>query len=108
MDFAYFIPITLFICILLAIKFIVDAYVRRRIMEAGPNEELVKAMLQADEQNRRWSALKWGLVLTLVGLAFGLIGALHMDSNNPGSWGLLIGAAGVGMLAYHGLANRAR
>ena len=108
MDFAYFIPISFFVCTLLAIKFIVDAYVRRRIMEAGPNEELVKALLQADEQNRRWAALKWGLVLTLVGLAFGVIGALHLDSNNPGSWGLLVRTAGVGMLAYHGIANRAR
>jgi hypothetical protein len=50
--------------------------------------------------------LKWGLVLTVVGVAFGLISALHLEADNPGSYGLLIGAAGVGMLAYHALANR--
>jgi hypothetical protein len=65
-------------------------------------------MLQADEASRRLSALKWGLVLTLIGLSFGLISALHLDSNNPGTWGLLIGAAGVGMLGYHAIANRVR
>ena len=108
MDFALLVPISLFVCITLAIKTVVDARVRRRIAETNPSDDLVKAMLQADEQSRRWSALKWGLVLTLVGVAFGVIGALHLDSDNPGSWGLLVGAAGIGMLAYHGLANRLR
>ena len=106
MDFAYFIPISLFVCIVLAIKVIIDGKVRKRIAETNPSEDLVKAMLIADEQSRRLSALKWGLVLTIVGVAFGLISALHMDSDNPGAYGLLIGAAGVGMLAYHVLANR--
>jgi len=106
MDFAIFIPIVLFICIVLAIKVIVDAKVRKQIAEANPSEELVKTMLLADEQSRRLSALKWGLVLTIVGIAFGLISALHLSSESPGAYGLLIGAAGVGMLAYHALANR--
>ena len=105
-DFAVMIPIVLFICVVLAIKVIMDAKVRRRIAEANPSEELVKAMLIADEQSRRLSALKWGLVLTIVGVAFGLISALHLSPDNPGAYGLLIGAAGVGMLAYHALANR--
>jgi hypothetical protein len=100
------IPIVLFICVVLAIKVIVDAKVRKRIAETNPSEDLVKTMLLADEQSRRLSALKWGLVLTVVGVAFGLISGLHLSSDNPGSYGLLIGAAGVGMLAYHALANR--
>jgi Mg2+/citrate symporter len=100
------IPISLFICILLAIKFVVDAHARRKLVEAHASEELIKAMLQAEEQTRRHSALKWGLVLTLLGLAFGLISALHLQPDNPGAWGLLIGAAGIGMLGYHAIANR--
>ena len=105
-DLAELIPMVLFICIVMAIKVIVDARVRKQIAEANPSEELVKTMLLADEQSRRLSALKWGLVLTIVGVAFGLISALHLQSDNPGAYGLLIGAAGVGMLAYHALANR--
>jgi hypothetical protein len=65
-------------------------------------------MLAADEQSRRLSALKWGLVLTLLGVAFGLIDGCTCRSEDPGAWGLLIGAAGVGMLAYHAIANRFR
>lgn len=106
MQFEMLIPITLFVCIVMAIKVVVEARLRKRMVESHVSEDLVKSMLVADEQSRRLSALKWGLVLTSVGLAFGLISALHLDSNNPGAFGLLIGAAGVGMLAYHFIANR--
>ena len=108
MDFALLVPITAILAIVMAIKIIVDSRLRRRLAETNASEDLIKSMLVADEQARRLSALKWGLVMTLLGLAFGLISALHLDSDNPGTWGLLIGAAGVGMLGYHAIANRVR
>jgi hypothetical protein len=76
------------------------------MVENHASEELVKSMIMADEQFRRLSALKWGLVLTLVGLALGLIGVLHLPEDNPGTFGLLFASAGVGMLAYHVIADR--
>ena len=108
MDFALLVPITAFICVVLAIKVVVEARLRSRLAENNASEDLVKSMLVADEQARRLSALKWGLVLTLVGLSFGIISGLNLASHDPGTWGLLIGAAGIGMLAYHGIANRVR
>lgn len=108
MEFGLLVPITAFICVVWAIKIIVDSRLRRRLAETNASEDLIRSMLTADEQGRRLSALKWGLVMTLLGLAFGLISALHLDSQNPGTWGLLIGAAGIGMLAYHALVNRLR
>lgn len=99
------IPITLFVCITYAIKIVVDARMRRRFAETNASDELIRSMLRADEQARRLSALKWGLVLTLQGLAFGLIGWLHLDGDSPGVIGLVIGAAGIGMLAYHAIAR---
>ena len=108
MEFGLLVPITAFICIVMAIKIIVETRLRARLAETNASEDLIKSMLVADEQSRRLSALKWGLVLTLIGLAFGLISAMKLDSQDPGTWGLLIAAAGVGMLAYHGLANRVR
>ena len=107
MDFGVLIPITALVSIVVAIKIIVDSRLRRRLAETNASDELIRSMLQADEQGRRLSALKWGLVLTLLGLAFGLISAIELRSDDPGTWGLLIGAAGLGMLAYHGIANRA-
>ena len=108
MDCAYLIPITLFVCIVVAIKVVVDARVRRRIAETNPSEEAMKAMIAADEVSRKLSALKWGLVLTMVGIAFGIIDGANLSSDAPGAWGILFAAAGVGMLAYHGIANRFR
>ena len=108
MEFGLLVPITAFICIVMAIKIIVETRLRARLAETNASEDLIKSMLVADEQSRRLSALKWGLVLTLIGLAFGLISAMKLDSQDPGTWGLLIAAAGGGMLAYHGIANRVR
>jgi hypothetical protein len=108
MDFAYLIPITLFVCIVLSIKVIVDARVRRRIAETNPSEEAMKAMVAADEVSRKLSALKWGLVLTLLGVAFGIIDAANVSSEAPGAWGILLAAAGIGLLTYHALANKLR
>lgn len=106
MNFEILIPITLFICIVAAIKFVVDSRLRRRLAETHADQELIRAMLQADEQSRRVSALKWGIVLTLLGLAFGLIDVLNLDAEAPATWGLLIGTTGLGMLGFHLVASR--
>jgi hypothetical protein len=102
----FLIPITLFVCVTLAIKFIVDARLRRRLAETNASEDLIKGMLQADEQSQRLSALKWGIVLTLQGLAFGLIQGLRLEEDSAGVIGLVLGAAGVGLLSYHVIARR--
>jgi len=108
MDFALLIPITLFVCIVMAIKIVVDSRLRRRLAETNPSEELMKQMMAADEVARRLSALKWGLVLTLLGVAFGIIDGVNLGSDDPGTWGILLAAAGIGMLAYHAIANKLR
>ena len=108
MDFALFVPIAFFIAVVMAIKVIVDSRIRRRLAETNASEELIKSMLLADEQQRRLSALKWGLVLTLLGIAFGIIDGANLNSDDPGAWGILLGAAGIGMLAYHAIANKFR
>jgi hypothetical protein len=72
MDFALLVPITFFLAVVMAIKVIVDSRLRRRLAETNPSEDLMKSMRAADEVARRLSALKWGLVLTLLGLAFGV------------------------------------
>jgi hypothetical protein len=108
MDFAYMIPISLFVCIVVAIKVVVDARWRKRLVETNPSEELMKSVMLADEASRRLSALKWGLVLTLVGVAFGIIDGINLSSDSPGAWGILFAASGIGLLAYHAIANKVR
>jgi hypothetical protein len=108
MDFALFVPISLFFAIVLAIKVVVDARWRKRLVETNPSEELMKSVMLADEASRRLSALKWGLVLTLVGVAFGIIDGINLSSDSPGAWGILFAASGIGLLAYHAIANKVR
>ncbi len=106
MVFETLIPIVLFICIAYAVKVIMDGRVRQRLAQSGASEDLVRTMLMADEQNRKVSSLKWGLVLVLVGVAFGIIDIFNLDAGDPATFGIVIGAAGLGMLGFHALANR--
>jgi len=106
MDFALLIPISLFVCIVMAIKIVVESRFKRRLAETNTSEDLIRAMLAADEQSRRVAALKWGIVLTLVGVAFGVIDLLNLSPDAPATWGLLITAAGVGMLGFHAISIR--
>lgn len=108
MDIAVFIPIVMFICIVAAIKVVVDGRLRRRLAETNASEDLVKAMLLADEQNRRLGALKWGMVLTLIGGAFFAQQLLRLGADDPATYGLLFVASGVGLLGYHFLSSKAR
>jgi hypothetical protein len=108
MDFTMLVPISMFAAIVMAIKVVVDSRLRRRLAETNPSEELMKQIMAADETARRLSALKWGLVLTLLGIAFGIIDGAHLSSDSPGAWGILFAATGIGLLAYHAIANKFR
>ncbi len=101
MDLALFIPMVLFVCITYAVKIIVDARVRRRMVETNGSEDLVKTLMTADEQNRRVSALKWGMVLTAIGVAFFIQQMAKLTEEDPATYGLLFVAAGVGLLGFH-------
>jgi hypothetical protein len=108
MDFSILIPITLFVMIGYIVKVILDSRVRRRLVESSASESLVRSLIEADELARRTSALKWGLVLSALGAAFGLIEWLDLQPDSPGTFGLLFTAAGIGMLGYHLLTQRSR
>ena len=103
---AELIPIVLFLSVVAAIKIVMDGRVRRKLAESDASETLVRSMLLTDEQNRRLSTLKWGLVLALVGMAFGLIDLLNLSAKDPVTFGMVIASAGLGMLRFHALASR--
>lgn len=103
---AVMIPIVFLICVTYSIVYIVDARLRRRLAETHASEDLIRAMLAADEQSRRLSALKWGIVLVGIGVTFTIIDALNLNGDRPLTWGLLLAAGGVGMLGYHKLSQK--
>jgi hypothetical protein len=53
MNLELLIPISLFVCITYAIKAVVDAGVRRKMVDSSGSQDLVRAMLQGEEQRSR-------------------------------------------------------
>ena len=106
MDLGLLIPISLFVCITYAIKVVVDAMVRRHMVNAGGSEELVNSLLRDEEQRRRHSSLRWGIVLVSVALGFGLIQWFGWREVTPGLIAVLAGATGLGNLAFFAISRR--
>lgn len=106
MNFEILIPITLFICIVYAIKVVVDARVRRQMVDSNGSQELVRSLLEGEELRRRHGALRWGVTLVLLAAGFGIVQASGWDQLNPGVIAVLVGATGLGNLAYYLMARK--
>ena len=106
MNFDSLIPITLFICIAYVIKAVVDARVRSRLIGAGGTQELVDSLMHDEEQRRRLSSLRWGIVLLSVAAGFGLIQWYGWQELTPGVVAVLAAATGLGKLVSFAVARR--
>jgi hypothetical protein len=106
MNFEALIPITMFICIAYAIKVVVDARVRRQMVNAGGSEELVNSVLRDEELRRRHSSLRWGIVLMALAGGFGLIQWFGWQEVTPGMIAVLAGATGLGNLAFFAISRK--
>lgn len=106
MDFDILIPIALFASIAYAIKAAVDAYTRRRIVETRGSEDLVHSLLDGEAARRRQASLHWGSVLFVLALGFGLVELIGASGVTPGVIAILLGATGLGNLAYYLLERR--
>ncbi|MGN6704687.1 MAG: DUF6249 domain-containing protein [Rhodanobacter sp.] len=106
MNFEALIPITMFICIAYAIKVVADARVRRQMVNAGGSEELVNSVLRDEELRRRYSSLRWGIVLVALALGFGLIQWFGWQEVTPGMVAVLAGATGLGNLAFFAISRK--
>lgn len=105
MDFALLVPIALFVCITYAIKAVVDARVRRQMVDSNGSQELVRSMLEGDEVRRRHGSLRWGILLLSLAAGFVLIEAIGWTEITPGVIAILLAATGLGNLGYY-LASR--
>lgn len=106
MDKEFLIPIALFGCVVYAIKIVVDALVRRHMINAGTTPELVSSMLQGEEQRRRHSSLRWGVVLIAIALGFGIIQWAGWTDLTAGVVAVLALVTGLGNLAFYLIVRR--
>ena len=98
MNFGMLIPITLFLCITYVIKAMLDARMRGRLIAANGSEELIRSLVQNEEQQRRHASVRWGVVLVCLAVGFALIEFFGWDDVTPGAIAVLLGATGVGNL----------
>ena len=108
MQLESFIPIVLFICILLAIRSVVEARTRRQMVQSHGSEEMLRALIEGEEARRREASLRWGVILLALAIGFGLIEALPWQEPSPGLFAILLAAAGLGNLAAYYLSRRAK
>ena len=108
MEIEVLIPITLFVCIYLAIKAVVDARARRHMLQSNGSEEMLRTLIDGEETRRRQASLRWGVILVALAVGFGLVEAVDWQEPSPGLFAILLAATGVGNLAAYYIARRAK
>jgi len=106
MNFEILIPITLFICVVYAIKVVVDARTRAKLIASNGSEDLIRSLVQAEALQRRHASLRWGILLLSVGIGFALIEAFGWDQITPGVVAVLLGVTGLGNLAAYAASRK--
>jgi hypothetical protein len=105
MDFEILAPIVLFICITYAIKVVIDARMRAKLIASNGSSDMIRALVQNEEQQNRYASLRWGIVLTSLAVGFGLIEWFGWVEITPGAVAVLLGATGIGNLAFYSIAR---
>ena len=88
------IPITLFICIYLAIKAVVDARARKHLVQSHGSEDMLRTLLEGEEVRRRQASLRWGIILVALALGFAALQAVDWNDPSPLVFAILLAATG--------------
>jgi hypothetical protein len=108
MNFEPLIPITLFLCITYSIKAVVDARVRKQMVASNGDPSLVRGILEGEEAARRLSSLRWGITMLALALGFGIVEGRGWEEITPGTIAVLVGALGLGNLAFFAISRKLR
>lgn len=106
MQLEFLIPISLFAAIAYSIKAVVDSRVRRQLVQSNVSQELVRSIVEGDEQRRRHGSLRWGIVFVALGLGFAVIEGMGWNDVTPGGVAVLLGFTGLGNLVHYLLTRR--
>ena len=81
-------------------KILAENRTKRKLLEARVSEATVRALYSPRDPDA-WGALRWGMVLAGVGVAFVLIHLGGFSASDPIGYGLIFLCAGGGLLGYH-------
>ncbi|WP_266171171.1 hypothetical protein [Dyella subtropica] len=99
-------PFAAFICVTYAIKLLVDARVRIKMLSTGGSAELIQSILLGEEQRHRQASLRWGIVLVFAAFGFGVTQLAGWTDINAGMIAVMTGAIGLGNLVFFTIARR--
>ena len=100
------VAITFFLSILYAIKLVIDARVRGKLI-ATASEEFYRSILQNEEAARHRATLRWGIILTALAAGCALIALLGWNEISPRTIAVLLCATGLGNLGAYTAMRRA-
>ena len=99
-------PIIIFAVFALAFRWYLDYRMKQKLIEKGLIGEQAK-MLERDYLSRfPMSSLKWGMILTFVGIAVIVVQSLPRYTEDEVIFGIIVLAAGVALLLYYFIADR--
>lgn len=92
----------------LMLRVILDHYTRKRLIDKGLVGNEVKIFFQNGSERFLPSSLKWGIVLTFLGVALVIMRLISDYIPAEIGIGVMLVAAGFGLLLYYFLANQRR
>jgi hypothetical protein len=101
-----FIVLIIFSALVMIVKESVNGIIQAKALKSdAAASEVIKALAQAGTPHHL-TALKWGLGLGSLGFGFLLIEALHLQPDQPGTWGVITLSIAVGLLSYYGFVKK--
>lgn len=93
-------PITLFICFAYAIQAVANARARSKLVAPHISGEVIASLVQAEQFRARYASLRWGITLVTAAIGLFAVQAMGWEELRPGVVAVLLGALGVGQVAY--------
>jgi len=106
MDVHVVVPLALFACVTYALKAVLDAALRYRLLRAAVSSEVIRAVLEGEDHQRKAVALRWGVLSLSLGLGFGFIALLGWKEVSAGVVAILAASIGLGNLVLFAVIKR--
>ncbi len=101
--------ISLFVCgtygFTYLVKALFDARMRTVLVRNGITHDLIQALAAAEHEQRRWSALRWGVAMCVIAAGLAFIQLVGWHELTPAVVAVLAGAIGVGQLLFYAIAR---
>jgi hypothetical protein len=92
--------------IVMVVKIISDATIRRRLIDKGMVDEKIKYLYNGGAHGHALSNVKWGIVMIGIGVAALLSWWFPDQIHDEGTLGLMFIFAGIGFLTYYFLLSQ--